>query len=254
MCAAFLQGRVHATGEEAAKRPLRTRREGLAAVAGGVGGLLAAEALGMPATARASHLGPVQLGHRNEVDPGEITSIVSSGPRVAFRVANTSRVRPTRGILGETWSPRVGSAGVRGVATALGQFAAGSGVHGASLGGSGTGVLGEGHKRGTGVVGRSRDDGIGVMGTSTNGLGVYASGGGSALRAVGNVTMTGPLEIGHPGFGGPVLPPVLRVDPFPPTTGDTALLLGRNFGPPQRVSVGAPDSGGPGFRALRVPN
>jgi hypothetical protein len=48
-----------------------------------------------------------------------------------------------------------------------------------------------------------------------------------------------------------------RVDATDPAAGQTAILVRRNVGGTfslQRVSVGASNSGGTGFRVLRVPN
>jgi hypothetical protein len=169
----------------------------------------------------------------------------------------------THGVQGESWSPAAGCSGVRGVTTH--PDGSGYGVHGIAVGRDGTGVFGEADaSRGgstKGVLGSS-DAGTGVLGLgqvagvwgtvragAQNGVGVLADNteGGVALRARGDVEVKGTQN-------GPI---AFTVDVTDPPAGQTAILVRRNVGGTfslQRVAVGAPDSGGTGFRVLMVPN
>jgi hypothetical protein len=286
MCAALSHDLEQARRQERAQGPpVRTRR-GVIAAAGGVGALLAAKTLGSPAPAQAMHRGPVYLGDVN-LAAGDITSIVSfaSGGRPTFRGENTSQQGGAYGVEGRTSSLQPSSSGVHGVATQTNGNA--NGVHGLAQGSGGDGVFGEatnpnanangvhGQARGpggngvfgeapgqyaTGVWGLARGErGTGVSGTggfagvwgaadTTSGYGVLAdsAGPGVALLARGEAQVE--ANNGDLAF---------RVDATDPAVGQTAILVRRNVGGTfslQRVSVGAPNSGGTGFRVLRVPN
>jgi hypothetical protein len=95
----------------------------------------------------------------------------------------------------------------------------------------------------------------GVWGScaSAAGVGVRADNtdGGLALQARGNTRLEGTLDVGPPASLS------FTVDPTNPGNGETAILVRRNVGgilSQQRVSVGPPNSGGAGFRVLRVAN
>jgi hypothetical protein len=251
-----------------------TRREGIVAAAGGVSGFLAAQALAA-APARASHVGAVLLEHTNF--SGGPTSISSqTGPETFRATHNGTQLagafEPAKtGLLGETASPISGSAGVRGVARDQGRGPGGAGttygVRGVSLSPNGKGVIGEADfsggaavgvegnsASGTGVLGHGGN--IGVWGTSSDptGVGVLADnpGGGIAFRARGAARITDNLKVGPSNAN-----PAFQVDASSFAPGQTAILVRRNVGgtfSTQRVSMGGPNSGGAGFRMLRVPN
>lgn len=235
-------------------------------MAAGVGGFLGAQVLASPTPAAADHAGFVKLAHYNTspgLDPTAIETDVGSYCFVARHKRTAGTGSATRGVYGEAWSPLPGTAGVRGVATAA--DGATSGVEGVSVSSIGTGVLGVANGGGTakGVQGRS-SSGTGVLGLgslagvwgtcdSASGAGVLAdnTADGLAIRARGRVRLEGALDVGAS------TGPSFSVDPATPPLGQTAILVQRNVGGTlslQRVSVGAANSAGTGFRALRVPN
>jgi hypothetical protein len=213
---------------------------------------------------------PVLLNEYNVADTALSTSIESPGAR-AFLARSTLTDFQSRGIQGETWSDREGSAGLYGVATST--TGNGAGVLGITLAPEGEGVVGRAIAdtgTPTGVVGMADHVGVGVFGTvsgspgvtvgvwgsvvSPAGVGVLADNdGGQALRARGSTSLEGKLEVGPPA-------PALRsftVDSANLTNGQTAILVLRNVNGAlsvQRVTMGAANSGGAGFRVLRVPN
>jgi hypothetical protein len=208
---------------------------------------------------------PVLL-EENNVGTGDSTNIESPGP-TAFLGRCTAINFRTRGVQGETFSDRAGSAGVRGVATSLTGnpsgvegitvAADGAGVHGRATANTGNpkGVLGD-VGRGVGVLGVASDTSgitVGVWGSvvSPAGIGVLADSDGLALKARGSTSLEGKLEVGSPTQRS------FTVDPANPASGQTAILVLRNVGGTlslQRVTMGAANSGGAGFRVLRVPN
>jgi hypothetical protein len=203
------------------------------AAAGGVSGFLAAQALARPAPARASHRGAVLLGHAND-SGGEPTTITSPEPSIAAFAARHLR-------------PQGRHFGVEGVVESDDNEAAG--VHGLAIAFTGSSAAG--------VLGVSRGDfGPGVRGVSLrpSGVGVLAENqqGGIALRARGPARIAGDLKVGPSNAN-----PALQVDANSFAPGQTAILVRRNVGgtfSTQRVSMGPPNSGGAGFRVLRVPN
>jgi hypothetical protein len=212
-------------------------------------------------------LAPVSvLLNENNVGTALSTNIESPGPRAFLGRCTATNFR-TRGVQGETWSDRAGSAGVRGVATSMGGSP--SGVEGIAIATDGVGVRGEATadtgsprgvvgsvRAGAGVLGiASKNTGItvGVWGSvvSAEGVGVLADGDGVALRARGSTSLEGMLEVGTPTQRS------FTVDTANPANGQTAILVLRNVNGTlslQRVTMGAANSGGAGFRALRVPN
>jgi hypothetical protein len=230
--------------------------------------------------------GPVILGDVNDGDRRTTifgSSTAATADLTALYVthlatgnlSNAARPLTTRGILGETKAESEFSAGVRGVATTPSGRSEAKGVSGQSLGGGGIGVMGEANggtsavgvlgisKSGTGVEGRAAagtSAEIGVLGScsSFSGVGVVAvNSAGVAFRARGPViledraTIVGNLKVGPSNAV-----PALMVDTANPADGQTAILVRRNVGEVsrQRVSMGPPDSAGPGFRVLRAPN
>jgi hypothetical protein len=243
----------------------------MVAAAGGVSGFLAAQALARPAPARASHSGAVLLGHSNFTDGPTSISAQDPGPE-AFTGKHVgtnipSAFEPAKtGVRGEVASPISGSAGVRGVATDQ-RGGTTFGVRGVSLSPNGKGVIGEADFSGgaaIGVEGNSAS-GTGVLGVggtrgvwgTTNdptGVGVLAAntGDGIAFRSLGAARIVGNVKVG-PSTANPAFE-VKTADPAP---GQTAILVRRNVNgvfSTQRVSMGPPNSGGQGFRVLRVPN
>jgi hypothetical protein len=208
---------------------------------------------------------PVLL-EENNVGTGDSTNIESPGPRAFLGRCTATNFR-TRGVQGETFSDRAGSAGVRGVATSatgnpsgvegITVAADGAGVHGRATANTGNpkGVLGD-VGRGVGVLGIASDTTgitVGVWGSvvSPAGIGVIADSDGLALLARGSTSLEGTLEVGSPTQRS------FTVDPANPASGQTAILVLRNVGGTlslQRVTMGAANSGGQGFRVLRVPN
>ena len=228
-----------------------------------MGAALAAKTLGSPAPAQASHKGPVYLGDYNNAG-SDRTAIEQGAAQPTFLARNTFSQgfgRRAIGVQGETFSQTPFSAGVYGIATHLN--GSGYGVRGVAIGHDGTGVDGVAvGAAGTGVSGRS-DSATGVRGSgkvagvwgtvpagAQSGVGVLADNieGGVALRARGDVEVRVPGNPATTSF---------RVDVTDPPAGQTAILVRRNVGGTlslQRVSVGAANSGGTGFRVLRVPN
>jgi hypothetical protein len=226
------------------------------------------EASAPPPPARAAG-DPVLLSQHN-VSTAVPTSIESPGP-TAFSAFCTATNFRTRGIQGETFSDRAGSVGVRGVAT--NQQGSGSGVEGITVStNNGAGVFGRATESGgRGVIGVAEGVGnksdvgvlglasgrtglrIGVWGSviSPDGIGVLADSDGVALQARGSTSLEGKLEVGSPTQRS------FTVDPANPANGQTAILVLRNVNGTlslQRVTMGAANSGGTGFRVLRVPN
>ena len=154
----------------------RSRRALLAAAVGGAAAF-AAQAMGRPQVASATHEGYVQLGHSNTT--GGLTSINRSGTSAFVNLAPGDI-----GVLAE--GP---GSGVKGQARATG----GKGVEGfvASDVANGVGVRGAtgGHHSQVGVDGYAMGgvgEGIGVRGQTKNGIGVYAGAtGGYALQVAG---------------------------------------------------------------------
>jgi hypothetical protein len=215
MSAQFSPEPNQATLTEGSKDQSRsTRREGIAAAAGGVSGFLAAQSLAGPAPARASHRGAVLLGHPNYAgnasgfNPQDLTTTIFGDP-----IALSCETSEGLGI----------------------------GVQGKAF--RGTGVFGNGHE--VGVRGScDSQTGVGVLANNTKG--------GVAFRALGAARVVGNLKVGLSNAN-----PALKVDAANPANGHTAILVRRNVEgalSTQRVSMGPPDSGGAGFRVLRVPN
>jgi hypothetical protein len=233
MSANFYPEPNRATQESAKDQSGPTRREGIAAAAGGVSGFLAAQALARPTPARGSHIGPVLLGHENATG-GEATTIASPGPSIAAFAGKHLRPQGRHfGVEGWVESDDNAAAGVHGVANAFTGSAA-TGVLGVSRGEFGAGV------RGVSL----RPSGVGVLAENQDG--------GIAFRARGPARIAGDLKVGPSNAN-----PALQVAATDPAPGQTAILVRRNVGgtfSTQRVSMGPPNSGGAGFRVLRVPN
>jgi hypothetical protein len=291
MCERFSQKSDQVAREAAKAQPRRTRREAMVAAGGGVAGLLAARSLARPEPASATHLGFVQLGHDNNAGSNPPTQTIlraQSGDQTTLEVRNEeTELRPAGGgltVIGGPFAVRA----TGGVGTDLPE-GVGLGVHGTAD--NGTGVVGEGR---TGVFGNSLRDGNGVWGRSHSGtgvlgeaiasrgvgvrgrgrVGVFASTSepvstsdrGVGLRAESRLGLAidawGPLQVGRrPGAPLNVPSVSFRADRTAPVGfggwGKTAILVQTNsFGKRrlQRVSVGEADSGGTGFRVLRVPN
>jgi hypothetical protein len=238
-----------------------------------VGAVLAAKTLGTPTPAQASHKGPVYLGDFNSAG-FDGTAIECDAARATFIGRNTwpnVYGSPAHGVLGECQAASDESSGVRGVAANRSGLACGVhgiahgigafpelnqwpiGVRGEAPGDGARGVYGEAlndNGTGTGVVGVGGFAGVWGQATSEASVGVLADSAdeGEALRANGDVRVV--AEDGQTAF---------RVEAEGPYfAGETAIFVRRNVGGGtfslERVSVGAANSGGTGFRVLRVPN
>jgi len=205
---------------------------------------------------------PIRRGENNFWD-GLPTQLENGTSGCLFARA-TSTVARTRTIDAWNDSPQTDSVAVRGIANAPSGVTTGVvGVCRSNTPG-GVGVRGF-SSAGSGVNGDS-DTGIGVRGfasaNSGNTVGVWgtcASPGGVSVLADNTAPQpglavhvrSGDLAVGEPAN------PWFRVTSTAPQNGETALLVRRNVNgvlSTQRVSVGPANSGGNGFRALRVPN
>ena len=251
-----------------------TRRGALTAAAAGVGALFAANTLIAPTPARADHAGPVMLGHSNTT--GDVTEIQAFGG-VAFKGTSYQLFDVAHALEGLTSSNFPGSAGVYGVTHAFSGESAG--VRGVAHGPATVGVYGEttaeGSDQAVAVKGSGRS-GVGVLGdvAASNGVttgvwgkchsqvgqGVLAENDstGWALLVRQNALVEGDMRVERDLRVGPPENPSFLVAPTAPIrNGQTAMWVTRNVEGAialQRVEVGPPDSGGAGFRALRVPN
>jgi hypothetical protein len=216
----------------------------------------------IPPTSAAALVGvgePIRRGETN-FWTGLPTQLENGTSGCIFASA-TSTAATTHAIDAFNDSPQTNSVGVRGVASAtVGETI---GVEGVSRSIGGVGVRGfssligvSGYTNtGVGVRGfASAGSGqtVGVLGTcaSPEGVGVLADNTAPQPGLAVHVR-TGDLAVGEPAN------PWFRVTSTDPQNGQTALLVRRNVNgvlSTQRVSVGPANSGGNGFRVLRVPN
>jgi hypothetical protein len=200
---------------------------------------------------------PVRLS-QNNVSGTASTQIESAGDN-AFRAFCTASNARTRGVWGETASPRARSSGVFGLANS--SSGSPSGVRGISTASDGVGVIGEAQVN-TPTDPNQQQNCAGVKGTCTSaaGVGIQAenTGGGRALEA-GSPALT---ELGAQ-LQRELLALAVESDPSEFDEGESAIQVlvkltksGVQGGVLhlRRVKVGGRNSGGQGFRILRVDN
>jgi len=197
---------VSATAAAVATDPGRSRRELLAAAAGGVLALVAS-AVGRPLPARAADGEAVLVG--GAYDSTSVTKITNSSPRISAEVDGNSstafRGGSPHGIAVHgvsdsyvgVWGHSASGAGVRGTSDSgggvVGSSSSGAGVVGTSS--SGPGVVGQSPTQGvsggsaTGVAIRAESaSGFGVYSQADSGTGLYGrSSTGYALRTSGRL-------------------------------------------------------------------
>jgi hypothetical protein len=188
-------------------------------------------------------LGRINVSDLNTTIETNQNRVELSTGRAVFLAYSEKTDERTRGVVGQTLSPVQRSAGVLGVATS--SEGNPSGIHGASAANDGAGVLGEATAD-TPADPNQQQNCAGVKGTSRSakGVGVQAEnvGGGLAFKAGSPGQNTFTVESDSANFSNQQTAIMVLVK-----------LSGGNLSL-KRVQVGGANSGGQGYRMLRVVN